>query len=343
MRAAVIARFGGPEGVAVEEVPAPQPGAGEVLVQVQAAALNHLDLWVLKGGRAEVALPHILGCEAAGTVASVGPGVQSLSAGEEVLLHPGLSCGVCPFCRRGEHSECVEFGIIGMSRAGTFAELVAVPAGNVYPRPAHLSPSEAAALALAHLTAWRMLVVRARLQPGETVLIHGIGGGVALAGLQIAKLIGAEVLVTSSSDEKLSRARELGADHTLNYAGADVAAATREVTGGMGVDVVFETVGAATWPASIAGVRKGGRVVICGITTGAEGLTDLRALYWNQISLLGSTLGSADDFRQMLRAVSATRLRPVVDSVYPLGGVREAMARMESGQQFGKIVLDLTA
>jgi len=219
---------------------------------------------------------------------------------------------------------------------------VTVPAANCYPKPTHLNDEEAGALALAHVTAWRMLMTRARIKPGETVLIHGIGGGVAVAALQFAKMIGAETLATSSSDDKLSRARHLGAHHTINYEKESVVEWVKQTTGGRGVDIALDAVGAATWPLDIACVRKGGRIVLCGVTTGAKADTDLRSFYWNQLSAMGSTLGSAEDFRQMLRAVTVNKLKPVVDAAFPLEKVREAMERMETAGQFGKIALRIS-
>lgn len=331
----------GPDELAVQDAPQPHAGPGEVVVEVHSAALNHLDLWVLQGMRAEeMEFPHTLGSDAAGVVAETGDGVEEWLAGDEVVINPGLNCGACEFCRRGEHSECVDYGIVGMSRAGTFAERVSVPARCVAAKPQHLDYEHAAALPLDHLTSWRMLTTRAGLRSGETVLIHGIGGGVALASLQWAVLRGAEAIVTSSSDEKLAKARKLGATHTINYSHADdVAEAVLEITGGRGVDVAVDAVGAATWPVDLASVRRGGRVVICGVTTGSEATTDLQALYWNQISVHGSTMGSEEEFRQMLRACCVGRLEPVVDSVRDLDQAEEALERMETGQQFGKLVL----
>ena len=345
MKAVAIRAGGGPEVVRIEDLPPPRAAAGEVVIEVRAAALNHLDIWVRSGRRgAGQAGPHILGSDAAGVVAEVGPGAESARVGQEVILNPALSCGRCEWCLRGEHSECAAFTLVGLGRPGTFAERVAVPAASVFAKPAHLSLEEAAALPLAYLTAWRMLMTRAELRPGETVLIHGIGGGVALAGLQIARLAGASCIVTSSSDEKLRRARDLGAEAGVNYrATADVAEAVRGLTGGRGVDVVMDTVGAATWPADFAAVRRGGRIVLCGVTTGAAAETPLQPLYWNQITILGSTMGSHEDFRLMLRAVAAAGMKPVIDSRLPLDRALEAMARMESGRQFGKIVLRVGA
>jgi NADPH:quinone reductase-like Zn-dependent oxidoreductase len=341
MRAALIREHGDLNAVQVAEVEAPVPAAGEVVLKVLCAGLNHLDIWA-RMGRTKLKMPHILGSDAVGIVAVVGENVESPRVGERVIVNPGLGCGHCEFCRRGEQSLCISFGIIGLSRDGTFAEQVAVPASNWYPKPSHLSDEEAGALALSYVTAWRMLLTRAQVKPGESVLIHGIGGGVALGALQLAKRIGAEVFVTSSSNEKLSRARELGADHTINYEKESVAEWIRSHKGDRGVDVAVDAVGAATWPLDFTCVRKGGRVVLCGVTTGAKAETDLRTLYWNQLTVLGSTLGSTQDFQQMLAAVNASRLRPIIDEVFPLDSVRDAMARMEEARQFGKIVLKIT-
>ncbi|OHB62760.1 MAG: hypothetical protein A2Y77_05055 [Planctomycetes bacterium RBG_13_62_9] len=343
MKAAVIREHGDLDVLRIEDIEEPKPGRGEVVLKVLCAGLNHLDIWVRKGRPgAQLQMPHVLGSDAAGVVTMVGEGVESPKAGERVTLNPALNCGSCEFCRRGEQSVCVSFGIIGQSRPGTFAEYVAVPADNCYPAPPHLSEEEAGVLALTYVTAWRMLMTRAQIRPGETVLIHGIGGGVAVSALQFAKLAGAEVLVTSSSNDKLSHARELGADHTLNYEKESVVKWIEHVTSGRGVDVAVDAVGAATWPLDFACVRKGGRIVLCGVTTGSKAESDLRALYWNQLTIMGSTMGSAEDFRQMLRAVTVNQLKPVVDKVYRLARVRDAMERMETGRQFGKIALTMS-
>lgn len=343
MKAAVIRQNGPAEMIRVEETPAPSPAPGEVLVQVKAAALNHLDIWVRQGSRsAELKAPHVLGSDGAGVVTALGEGVTEVAVGDEVILFPGLPCGRCPMCLSGRSSLCEDFGIVGMSRPGTFAQFVAVPAQNAAPKPAHLEFTQAAGLALAHLTAWRMVYTRGGCLPGQTVLIHGIGGGVALAALQLAKLGGAVVIVTSSSDDKLARAHKLGADHTVNYRTAgDIPDAVRQLTAGRGVDLVIDTVGAATLPVSIATARRGGRIVLCGVTGGADATADLRAIYWNQLDVLGSTLGNLLELRQMLSAMSAAKLEPVIDSVFTLEDVVAATQKMESGQQFGKIVLEI--
>jgi NADPH:quinone reductase-like Zn-dependent oxidoreductase len=312
-------------------------------VRVKAAALNHLDIWVRKGRPGySVEEYQILGADMAGVVAAVGAGVEGIKEGDEVILNPGLSCGRCESCRRGEHGECLEFGIVGLSRQGAFAQFCVVPAENLLPKPPHLSFENGAALPLDHLTAWHMLFTRARCRVGETVLIHGIGGGVALAALQLAKLSTCTTIVTSSSDEKLARARHLGADHAINYhETTDVGRAVKDITGGRGVDIAIDSVGAAKLMGQVAALRKGGRAVHCGVTSGPTAEVNISALYWNQFTIMGSTMASQDDFRQLLAAVNAAKLTPVVDSVHALAEVKTAMARMEEGAQFGKIVLRL--
>ncbi len=343
MKAVVVTEHGELDNVDVAELARPKPGQGEVLIQVKSAALNHLDIWVRKGGRGmTLAMPHVLGSDASGVISEMDSHTSGFAVGDEVIINPGLSCGRCEHCARDEQSECSSFGIVGMSRPGTFAEYVAVPAANLYRKPAHLSFDEAAALPLVYVTAWRMLMTRTGLKSGQTLLIHGIGGGVALAALQLAKLAGADVIVTSSSDEKLKRAEQIGANHIINYKRHDVAICVKELTSGRGVDVVVDTVGTATWSIDFACARRGGKIVICGVTSGPKAETNLQALYWNQLTIMGSTMGSDDDFSAMLSAVSAAKLKPVVDSVLPLAEVREAMSKMEAARQFGKIVLKIS-
>jgi NADPH:quinone reductase-like Zn-dependent oxidoreductase len=340
MKAALYTGHGGPEHLQVMEHDTPTAMRGEVVIQVRAAALNHLDIWIRKGRPGlELLFPHVPGSDCAGTIAALGPGVTTCNTGDEVLVNPGLSCNHCARCDAGEHSECDAFTILGMGRPGSFAEFVAVPAENVFPKPPHLSWEEAAALPLAHLTAWRMLFHRAHLRAGEKVLIHGIGGGVALAALQLAKLAGASVIVTSSSDEKLDTARRLGADAGVNYAfSKDLPAAIRAAAHGE-MDVIVDTVGAGTWPTNIEVARKGARIVHCGVTTGGQFPINLSTIYWKQLSILGSTMGSRGDFRALLTTVETHQLRPLVDRAYPLAEARAAQNRMESGRQFGKLVL----
>lgn len=342
MIAAGIKAHGEIEQLVTLDVPEPTVGDGEVLVAVKAAALNHLEIWMRKGRAGlSLPLPHVLGSDAAGIVMAVGNGVQRWQLGDEVILNPGLSCGSCAHCLRGEQSLCDTFSIVGMGCPGTFAEKVLVPGINLQPKPTHLTWSEAAALPLAHLTAWRMLMNRAALRPGETVLIHGIGGGVALAALQLAVLAGARSIVTSSSVAKLSRASEFGAHHGILYKSPSLIDEILSCTNGNGVDIVIDTVGAATWPVNVAVCRKGARIVHCGITGGPHVEADIAALYWKQLSVMGSTMGSQEDFRTLLTAVEASGLKPVVDQEYPLKSAREAQEYMEAGEQFGKIVLTM--
>ena len=341
MRASVLAKAGGQTVIEPRELPDPVPGASEVLLEIRAAALNHLDLYAVAQHRqTESAGIRTIGSDAAGRVAAVGSEVTTVAPGDEVVLNAGLSCGLCEFCRAGEESQCVSFDIVGRGRPGTFAEAVVVPAGNLAPKPDHLDFEAAAALSLDHLTAWRMLHTRGQLQSGDTVLIHGIGGGAALASLQLAKLVDARVIVTSSSGDKLERAGQLGADHLLDYRQQTrVAAEVRRLTEGRGADLVIDSVGAATLAESVSAVRNGGRVVVCGATTGAEAELNLREVFWRQVSVIGSTMGSRRDFREMLLAVQEHRLQPVIDSVWHLSDLEPALSRLAAAEQFGKIVL----
>jgi NADPH:quinone reductase-like Zn-dependent oxidoreductase len=341
MKALLLTAHGTLDQLAWSETPAPVPGPGEVRVRLRASALNHLDLFVLEGlPGLKLAFPHVGGADGAGTVDAAGPGVEGWSAGRRVVFDPGLSCGTCPFCLRGEQSLCDSFGILGEHKPGTFAEFVCVPAVNLAPAPDHLSDAEAAAFPLTWLTAYRMLFTRGRLGPGESVLIHGVGAGVSLAALQMAKAAGAAVYVTSSSDNKLERARELGADAGVNYARDRVDKALQELTHGLGVDVVVDSVGAATWMTSLKCAKKGGRILTCGATSGPNPAEEIRLVFWKQLSILGSTMGSRSDFARMLAFLCARKLHPIVDAVFPLDRAREAYERLGKGEQFGKIVLD---
>ncbi len=345
MLAAVIRGYDGPAGVSVQDVPRPAAGDPyDVVVSVRAAALNRLDLFVL-GGLPGVthAFPHTIGCDAAGIVEAVGPAVTRVKPGDRVLLNPGLSCGRCEPCRAGEQSLCVTYRLLGEHVTGTFAEAVRVPEVNVHHAPARASWEECAAFGLVTLTAWRMLTTRAGLRPGETVLIWGIGGGVALAALGIARLLGARVIVTSSSDAKLARARELGADECLNHRTADVAKDVRRLTDRRGCDVVVDSVGEKTWETSTRVLGRGGRLVTCGGTTGPMVTTDVRRMFWYGHSLLGSTMGNWREFEDIVTLFGRGHLVPVVDRAYPLAEVRAALERLASGEQFGKIVLRIGA
>ena len=343
MRALTLVEHGGIDRLQVQEMPTPavdQPD--QVRIQIRSAALNRLDLFVL-GGLPGITLgfPHIVGTDAAGVVDQVGAGVAGLRPGDRVVVNPGISCGTCPMCTSGQDPLCRTFGVLGEHRSGTVAEYLVVPARNVAKVGTHLSWAEAAALPLATLTAWRMLVTRAAVQPGETVLIWGIGGGVSLAALQIAKHLGARVVATSSSDEKLAGAKALGADVVLNHATQDVAREVRGLTR-IGADVVVDSVGEKTWDKSLRALRPGGRLVTCGATTGPMVQIDIRKLFWFQWSILGSTMGTVSEFAAMMAVANSGKLTPKVDLVVPLEQGVEAYRRLESGSQLGKVVIEVS-
>ena len=344
MRALTLTGIGGLEHLEVRDVPAPALRAeDDVLVRIRCAALNRIDLW-MTGGLPNVkpVFPHVIGSDGAGEVEAVGPPVRGWRPGDRVLINPGISCGHCAACEAGEESLCSRFGILGEHLPGTAAELVVVPAANLGRIPEGMSWSEAAAFPLATLTVWHMLTTRARLQAGETVLIWGVGGGVGMAALQIAVLLGAHAIVTSGTDDKLETAARLGATLGVNHRSADVVAEVRRETGGRGADVVVDCVGEATWTNSQRALRRGGRLVVCGATTGPLVSLDLRRLFWHQWSILGSTMGSHREFAEIVRLAHEGRLWPVVDSVVPLAEGAAAYARMQRGEQTGKLVIEVS-
>jgi NADPH:quinone reductase-like Zn-dependent oxidoreductase len=323
MLAARIHEDGGPEVLRVEEVPDPVPGPGEVLVQLRAASLNHLDIWVRKG-LPSVPKPRILGADGAGVVV-LGDGIGGLQVGQRVVLNPGL-----------EHGDRIT--VVGEHRDGTHAQLIAIDAAQVFPLDDDLSFEVAAAFPLVYETAYRMLVTRAAVQEGEWALIWGIGGGVATAAFEICRALGLRTIVTSGSGEKLATAREWGADVTVNHAGGDVLAAVKEATG-TGVDVVVETVGEATWARTLAAVRPTGRVVVCGATSGPNPPAHLHRFWWKQLTVMGSTMGTREDFLGAYDLVRSGRARVHIDRIYPLSEVAAAHERLEAGKQLGKIVI----
>lgn len=348
MRAAVLTDIGGLDRLTVAEVPDPgPPDAGQVRVALRAAALNHLDLFVVGGlPGVDYQFPHVVGADGAGVVDAVGPGVTRVKAGDRVMINPGISDRTCEFCRAGEHSLCIKYRILGEHLPGTMCSSIILPELNVAVLPQlapALSWAEAAAFSLVTLTAWRMVTTRAQVKPGEWVLVWGIGGGVSLTALRIAKQRGARVIVTSSSDAKLARARELGADVTLNHATQDVPKEVRTLTGKRGVDVVVENVGEATWEKSIRTLAKGGRVVTCGGTTGPMLVTDVRRLFWGGYSILGSTMGNDAEYAQIVAELGAGRLRPIVDRVFPLDQARDAYTYLDRAAQLGKVVVEIPA
>ncbi len=342
MRALTIDAHGGIEQIHYrEDVAEPQLVApGEVRLRMRAVALNRLDLWTV-GGLPGVTItpPWVLGADGVGVIEAVSGDVGALRVGDRVVVNPGISCRRCEWCLKGEQPLCVKFGLLGEHFPGSFAELLVLPASNVRKVADHVPDDVAAAFTLATLTAWRMCVTRARVRPGEDVLIWGIGGGVAQAALRICKQIGARVWVTSSDAAKLEKAAAMGADVCLNHAIDDVGRVIRERTQKRGVDVVIESVGEKTWNASLQALSRGGRLVTCGGTSGPQLQMDVRRLFWYQWSLMGSTMGNDAEFAAVTEELNAGRLWPTVDAVYPLTEGREAFARMQRGEQFGKLVL----
>jgi NADPH:quinone reductase-like Zn-dependent oxidoreductase len=340
MKAIAFETHGGPEVLKLVDLPTPQPRAREVRVRVKAVALNHLDIWVRKGWPGlKLKMPHVLGSDIAGVIDAVGAEVSDLQPGAEVLVNPGLSCGSCDKCLRGDDNLCKHYMIIGEHTTGGYAEYVCVPRQNILPKPAKLSFEQAACVPLTFLTSWTMLVRRAQLSAGETVLVHAAGSGVGSAAVQIAKLIGATVIATASTPEKLARAKELGADHLINYTTHDFLDEVKKLTNRKMVDVVFEHVGASTWDKSLACLPYGGRLVICGATSGREVKLDLNVLFYKRISLLGSTMGSKGDLFRILQLVDEGKLKPVHDRTLPLAQAAEAQGLLADRKSFGNVVL----
>ncbi len=322
------------------DLPEPKLGANSVMVRVKAVGINHLDIFVRQGWPGlKLSLPHVLGADIAGVVDRLGAEVTDLKVGEEVVVNPGLSCGHCERCLRGEDNLCRNYQIVGEHSWGGYAELAALPRQNILPKPKNLSFEQAACVPLTFLTSWTMLMRRAQLQPGETVLIHAAGSGVGSAAVQIAKLIGARVIATASTAEKLKKAQELGADHLINYSEKDFLDEVKRITNRRMVDVVFEHVGAATFEKSVACLPYGGRLVTCGATTGYQVQLDLRVLFYKRIALLGTTMGSKGDLFRILQLVEQGALKPVLDRVLPLEKAAEAHRLLESRAQFGNVVL----
>jgi NADPH:quinone reductase-like Zn-dependent oxidoreductase len=341
MKAVVFERFGGPEVLEYREIPDPVAGPGEVVVEVKACGINHLDLWV-RGGLPGLVpeMPHVLGNDVVGVVASVGTGVATPRVGERVLVLPTLSCGECPACLAGDDHLCRRYDVLGRKRNGGYAERVAVPARNALPYPGDLPWTEAAAAPLVFLTAWHMLVGRARVQAGEDVLVVGAGSGVGSAAIQVARLHGASrVIATARGAAKAERARRLGADEVIDVREAPLGKRVRELTGGKGVDVVVEHVGGEVFEQCVAALAKNGRLVTCGATIGAAATLDLNLLFGRHLSILGSWMGRRDELLAVLEPLRQGLLRPVVDSVVPLAEARAAHERIEAGEHFGKVVL----
>ncbi len=340
MQAVRIHQFGGPEVLTYEDVPDPQPRKDQVLVRVRACALNHLDIWV-RQGLPGVKLPHILGSDIAGGVAAVGEYVSGFKAGQRVLLAPMHFCGHCAMCVAGLQNQCREFAVLGNTVDGGNCELIAVPEANVIPIPDSLDFHQAASVPLVFLTAWHMLVGRAGIRPGQTVLVLGASSGVGIAAIQIARLFHCRVITTAGDETKLDKARALGADFGINHYQQRISEEVRKITNKEGCDIVLEHVGAATWDESVRSLKSGGTLVTCGATTGPNVSIDLRHLFARQLSLLGSYMGTMGELHQVLGHVFAGRLRPVVDRVFPLKEIRSAHQYLENSQMFGKVVVSV--
>src|SRR6266851_4526659 len=340
MKAIAFNAHGGPEVLKFSDASEPAIRQNEVLVRVKACALNHLDLWVRRGiPNVPIPLPHIPGSDVAGEIAQIGSDVTTVRVGQKVVLAPGVTCGKCPACVSGLDNRCRYFTNLGYMIDGGCAEFVRVPEVNCLPYPENLSFEEAAAVPLVFQTAWHMLVGRAQLQPGEDVLVLGASSGVGSAAIQIAKFFGARVIATAGSDEKLTKAKDLGADHLVNHKTQKIRDEVRRITNKRGVDVVFEHVGTATWDDSLASLALAGRLVTCGATTGFDAKVDLRFLFTRQLSLLGSYMGTKSELHSLMRLVASGRFKPIVDRVFPLAEAAAAHTYLESSSQFGKVVL----
>ena len=332
--------FGGPEKLQYEDTLTPTIGPSEVLMRVRACALNHLDIWARTGTRSErIPLPHISGSDISGEISETGEMVKGRVKGEKALIAPGLSCGTCDYCTNGWDSLCEAYKIIGYETQGGYAEYVAVPGANILSIPDKLSFEQAAAVPLVFLTAWHMLVTRAHLAPGETVLVWAAGSGVGSAAVQVAKLLGARVITTVGNDAKRDKAQKLGADFVLNHHKDDVSGQVKRLTNGRKADVVFDHVGQATWEQSMKSMAPAGRLVNCGVTSGGKAEIDIRYIFVRQFSLMGSYMGGKGELLKVLSFFEDGKLRPVVDSILPLAEARKAQEKMEKSEHFGKIVL----
>ncbi len=341
MKAIVIRENGDPSVLRYEDVPDPVPGPGEVVVRVRAVAMNHLDLWIRRGvPGAPFHLPAITGADVSGTLHAAGPGAEDLALGTEVMVAPGVSCGVCARCVSGADHLCASYGILGESCDGGMAELVKVPRANLVPKPARLSHAEAAAMSLTFLTAWHMLIARAELRGGETVLVHAAGSGVGTAAIQIARYLGARVIATASSEAKLEAARDLGAHEVLATSDPDWPKRVKALTGGKGADVVFEHVGGAIFEGSMRCLAWGGRLVTCGATAGIDAKLNLRHIFFKSQSILGSTMGSKGEYHHLAALYAEGLFRPVIDRILPLSEARAAHEALERREVFGKVVLE---
>jgi NADPH:quinone reductase-like Zn-dependent oxidoreductase len=340
MKAVVFSQHGGPDVLEYRDAPDPSPGPGEVLIEVKATSVNHIDIFLRRGmPGVKVPMPKIAGCDASGIIRQLGAGVTGLTLGQRVTINPGFSCGRCEFCAAGYGSQCASFGMVGETRDGAYAQFVSVPAHIVLPIPDSMPFEAAAAAPLVFLTAWSMLIGKGKIRPGEDVLILGAGAGVGTAAIQIAKLVGCRIFVTAGSDEKLNRAQELGAEFLINYTSEEFDKKIRDLTNRRGVDVVVDYIGADTWVRSLRSARRGGRVLTCGATTGFAPQTDLRQIFFRQVQVFGSTMGSHSEFLEVMKCIFRGQLKPVIDRVLPLTEARKAHELIEARAVFGKLVL----
>jgi NADPH:quinone reductase-like Zn-dependent oxidoreductase len=340
MKALVFHEHGGPEVLRYEDSADPKPGRSDALIEVRATSINHIDIFLRRGmPGVKVPLPKVAGCDAAGIIREIGADVTGLKIGDRVTINPGISCGHCEFCAAGYGSQCTTYAMVGEHIDGAYAELVRVPAHIVMPIPDAVSFQDAAAAPLVFLTAWSMMITKGKIRAGEDVLILGAGAGVGTAAIQIAKLAGCRVIATASTDEKLERAKALGADILINYRKEEFDKRVRDITKRRGVDVVVDYIGADTWVQSLRSARKGGRVLTCGATTGFAPQTDLRHIFYRQVQVIGSTMGSHAEFIDVMNCVFRGQLKPVIDDVLPLAEGRRGHERIESRDVFGKIVL----
>jgi NADPH:quinone reductase-like Zn-dependent oxidoreductase len=339
MKAVRIHETGGPDVLRYEEIPEPPLRKDHILVRVKSCAMNHLDLWIRKG-IPKVKLPHILGSDVAGEIVELGEYVSGFKVGQRVLLAPMHFCNHCEKCTAGIQNQCREFTVLGNAVDGGNCELIAVPAENVIPIPDSIGFNEAASVPLVFTTGWHMLVGRAQVKPGQTVLVLGANSGVGIAGIQIAKFFHCTVIATAGDDRKGDRARQLGADYVINHYQQKISEEVRRITNKEGVDIVMEHVGPATWDESVRSLKPGGTLVTCGATTGYEAKIDLRFLFSRQLALLGSYMGTMGELHEVLKHVFSGKLKPVLDRTFPLGEARAAHEYMETSQMFGKIVLN---
>jgi NADPH:quinone reductase-like Zn-dependent oxidoreductase len=343
LKAVRMHRHGGVDQLFFEDAEEPRcDGAAQAIVKLSAAAVNHIDIWNRLGlTGARITMPHILGADGAGVVVDVSQGVEHVRVGDRVCLYPPTGCGQCEFCLSDRDFMCFRLRVLGERLPGTYAQYVKLPAQNCFPIPTGYSFEQAAAFPLVFITLWRMLITNARLQPGETILILGIGGGVSSASLQVAKTIGARVIVTSGSNEKLERARDLGADFGIHHGSKDFVQEVQALTAGRGVDVVLDSIGGEFWRKSLAALARGGRLVTCGATAGGEPIDDIAAISSKELKIYGSTLGSREEFTQVINFLNSAKIKPVIDSIFPLENTAGAQLHLENARQFGKIVLQI--